>query len=114
EAWYRVRQATKELRWLGIEQARRYLAAGPVSEEERSRREREVSDWTTAHTIRSGVSVAFLDRYRSYIACYAQGEYLLDSELRRLNAGSDQMDRRWRFYQRMLYTPLVPSMLCAP
>ena len=114
EAWYRVRQASKDLRWLGIEHARRYLVAGPSSEEDRQRRERDVSQWTKSHTIRGGVGVAFLDQYRSYIACYALGEDLLNAEFQRVNAGPDQMARRWRWYERTLYTPLSPSLLSAP
>ena len=111
EAWYHVRQAMSGMRWLGIEQARRYLTGGPMANEDRSQRRAEISEWTARNTVRGGFGSAFLDKYRSYIACYAIGEDLLDAELLKLGAGSDQPDRRWEVYQKMLYTPIVPSML---
>ncbi len=114
EQWYRINQAARGFRAIGIEQARRYLLAGKASQEEKERRIAEISEWTRKHSFRNSFNPKFLDTYRSYIATYTIGEDLLNRELEKLGAGEDQPARRWNYYRQLLSTPLVPSLLTAP
>lgn len=114
EQWYRINQAARGFRAIGVEQARRYLLAGNASKEEKERRIAEISEWTRQHSFRNSFNPNFLDTYRSYIATYTIGEDLLSQQLEKLNAGTDQPERRWNYYRQILSTPLVPSLFTAP
>lgn len=105
ELYYKIMKMRNQLRYSGIEAARRYLD-GKITKA-------QTINWLKQYQLRTDEeaenSIAFFDKYRSYIISYAIGldlarEYF---ENEKFNTKSE----KWNEYHRLISNPILPEEL---
>lgn len=104
DLYYEVAELTAKLAFAGNEAARGYLN-GDMSRE-------EAAEWLQAYQMsradKSLQRTRFFDAYRSYVINYTHGKAMVADYIERGDANADE---RWRRFEEMLSSPMLPSDL---
>ena len=104
DRYYRVRELSTELSYAGNEAARAYLDGDMTRE--------ETIDWLMTYALstreRAEKSVWFYDTYRSYVINYNWGKDLVAAYIEQ---GDPDLDERWRRFEKLLSTSVLPENL---
>ena len=104
DKYYKILSMKKQLRYAGIEAARRYLD-GRMSKE-------MVILWLMDYELRTKEeaenSVKFMEKYRSYIITYSVGYEMLVSYFNRFEVSCEE---KWKLYYQLLTRPVLPEDL---
>ncbi len=103
DRYYAIQELVGELSYAGNEAARRYLD-GEISRA-------EAIDWLEKYALmgedRATQRTKFMDAYRSYVINYNLGQDLVRGYVER--EGGDDPAARWRVFERILSTPVLPA-----
>jgi hypothetical protein len=107
EKYYRIQRLVKRLSFAANEAARRYLDGEMDAE--------ETTEWLMRYAMmprqRAERRVRFIDKYRSYVINYNLGKKLVERYLESAAGGSDNTERLWEEYVRIISTPRLTSDL---
>lgn len=107
ERYYRILGLLSKLSYAEIDAARNYLD-GKISEEERSE---WLSNYLLWDQARIEQTLAFHERYRSYLINYVYGLEMVREYIERNGGSEDHLDRSWELFLEILSTPRTPSGL---
>ncbi len=104
DRYYRLRELSTQLSYAGNEAARAYLDGDMTRE--------ETIDWLMTYGLstreRAEKSIWFYDTYRSYVINYNWGKDLVAAYIEQ---GDPDLDERWRRFQKLLSTSVLPENL---
>jgi len=107
EKYYQVLSLAHKLSFASNEANRRYLD-GEISKEERE-------NWLVKYALyspeRAKASVAFVEKYRTYVINYNYGQYLVEKYIEKNGGTADHPQKRWEIFEKLISTPQVPSNL---
>ena len=107
EKYYRIQRLVERLGFAGNEAARRYLDGEMDAE--------ATTEWLMRYAMmprqRAERRVRFVDKYRSYVINYNLGKELVDRYLESAAGGSENTERIWEEYVRIISTPRLTSDL---
>lgn len=107
DKYYEVLKLTSKLNYSGNEAARNYLD-GKWNKE-------ETLDWLIKYSLmtkeRAERYLKFIEKYRSYVINYNLGKDIVAAYIERNGSTEKNVERRWKFFERLLSTPQTPSGL---
>ena len=107
EKYYKILDFTQKLGFASNEANRKYLD-GEITKEERA-------NWLVKYALyspeRAEASVAFIEKYRSYVINYNYGQYLVKVYIEKQGGTADNPEKRWELFEKLISTPQAPSNL---
>ena len=104
---FRLRKLMRQLKYVRVEVARRYLD-GLLTRE-------QATHWIQRYALepqeRAERSLRFIEQYRSYTINYAYGEDLVRHHIESRGGTADQPEKRWQEFTHLLASPRLPSGL---
>lgn len=104
DRYYELLALLDQLNYAGNEAARDYLN-GDITAEEAAQ---WLVDYTLSSPERAKQRVRFIDTYRSYVINYNFGKDLVKDYVER---GTSNSDQRWKRFEQMLSSPMLPADL---
>jgi hypothetical protein len=105
--YHRIKKIAAALQSAGVEVARRYLD-GTLNKEDAIK---WLSDYRLSTPQRAEKTIAFIERYRSYIINYSVGESVIKHYIEKHVGSENNIQKRWELFAEILSLPHVPSDL---
>ncbi|NWF88153.1 MAG: hypothetical protein HXY50_01690 [Ignavibacteriaceae bacterium] len=107
DGYYMISKLIKQLSYSSIEAARYYLDDKWTKEQTI----KWLQDYNLASKERAEQNLKFFEKYRCYIINYSLGQDIVKNYVEKNGGTEENVDLRWKIFEKLISTPQTPSVL---